>query len=123
MKNEKITYLYDTVVNVRHILYELDALLQDQLSELEETPSVPTALTKDELVSLMEDETWISEGKNMGWIQPVGFNFVVPALLDIWEREIVAVTSAMRDGSDWYWMRDYGKTWVAYLERPEFKED
>lgn len=83
----------------------------------------PKPLTKQELMDLMADEVWIDEGKNMGWVQPVGFNFVIPALLDVWEREIVAVTSAMRDGSDWYWIRDYGKTWVAYLDKPVFDNE
>ena len=108
---------------IKRCLEEALAAVKVQIEKEESSQNKPIPLTKQELMDLMEDETWISDGKNIGWVQPVGFNFVIPALLDVWEREIVAVTSAMRDGSDWYWIRDYGKTWVAYLDKPVFDNE
>ena len=97
----------------------LQSAIDEQKKELASKPAA-VPLSKDELWRLVDnDETWEDAANLHVWVQPVGFNFVVPALLDYCDGEVIAVTSAMRDGSDWYYSRDYGINWVLYTERPE----
>lgn len=102
---------------------EVESVLQSAVDkandELAKKPA-PKPLSKQELWRLVDsDETW-EDGANLHvWVQPVGYSFAVPALLDCFDGEVIAVTSAMRDGSDWYYSRDYGINWVLYTERPE----
>lgn len=115
--------LEDTYETLR-LAEEIAAIARKQISEYgaRKLDSM-TPLTYSELDALLDTEMHEEHG-TVVWVQFLPHKFVYAAVLDWFDGEVIAVYGTNIDGADnQLYGRDYGTEWLAYLERPEFKED
>lgn len=74
-------------------------------------------LTLEELIKLVWDDSNTYIGQHI-WVKDLNFGVVLACVLDAYADGIVAVYGA-NDKEEWFFEKDYGKTWVAYLEEPK----
>lgn len=118
MTLSKLTYLYDTLVGLRYDIHNLDAMIQEQLNEIDAERARFKPLAYEALEQLLESDEYEERGIHV-YVQELPYRAATVAILDWFKGELYAVC-----GQDYSFRgRDYGKTWVAYLEKPVFDNE
>lgn len=76
------------------------------------------SLTLRELSELV----WNNDSSYIGnhiWVKDLRFGIVLACVLDAYADDGIVAVYGANDKEEWFFEKDYGKTWVAYLERPE----
>lgn len=118
MTLDRLTYLYDTLMSLRYDIHNLDAMIQEQLNEIDIERARFKPLDYEDLEHLLESDEYEERGIHV-YVQELSDQAVTVAILDWFKGELHAVCG--RDNS--FRGRDYGKTWVAYLEKPVFDNE
>ena len=112
---QKANELYRLAVQLENAAWDFYCNLD------EEEPSVcepPKPLTYEDLEALLESDEYEEIGICV-YVQELPYSVVTVAVLDWFGGEVLAVYG---EGLS-YRGRDYGKTWVAYLEKPVFDNE
>ena len=74
-------------------------------------------LTLEELTKLVWDDDNTYIGQQI-WVKELKFGIVLACVLDAYTDDGIVAVYGASDKEEWFFEKDYGKTWVAYLERP-----
>ena len=75
-------------------------------------------LTLRELPELVWDNDNSYIGQHV-WVKDLRFGIVLACVLDAYADDGIVAVYGANDKEEWFFFFFYGKTWVAYLERPE----
>lgn len=75
-------------------------------------------LTLRELSELVWDNDNSYIGQHI-WVKDLRFDLVLACVLDAYADDGIVAVYGANDKEEWFFEKDYGKTWIAYLEEPK----